>query len=34
MSYLFDAPIIIPVLAALYLLTIYVVLVLVQRKQA
>lgn len=34
MSYLFDAPIIIPVLATVYLLMIYVVLVLVQRKQA
>lgn len=34
MSYLFDTPIIIPVLAALYLSTVYVVLVLVQRKQA
>jgi len=34
MSYFLDIPVIIPVLAASYLMVVYIVLVLLQRKQA
>jgi len=34
MSYFFDIPLIIPILAAIYLMIVYVVLTLLQRKRA